>query len=66
MSKELSWYGDNPNQGTDANYIYLHKDSKSLIDVSEEREACTVCNIKRNLKFSLWGTCKQSLFGKFY
>ena len=64
MSQDLPWYGDNPNQGTDANFVYIHKDS--LLDVAEEREACTVCTIYRKLKFSLWGTCKHSFFGKYF
>ena len=31
MSQELSWYGDNPNQGTEANFVQLNKQYKSLL-----------------------------------
>ena len=64
MSQELSWYGDNPNQGTEANFVQLNKQYKSLLDTSKDREACTVCEVNKSTKISLWGACKKSFFGK--
>ena len=69
MSNHFHWYQDNPNQGREANFVGLtlmvdDQPQPGLLDTTPDRNMCVICNIEKDINFTLWGACNDSFFGK--